>query len=268
MALVGEIDWLRRTQSRANRACAMLDQKKQERDRLSLQSPAPTLENERAIATALADAQQALALLRDELGENKTLATTPAGSIEAFFDLSRFVEETRQKARDAKIAMKPAEHFGFASYANEGPAPALVPVVHRQRAAAGCIMDALIQARPLALLAVRRNQPGVAGDDKQSVSSEDYFVLPPHRSLREPGLIDSDAFRVEFSGQTAVLRQFLNGMKNAPLTMVVRSVEVEPFRGTTTSPRQADPVALHRPQVSKFAVTLEIPLIASSGTSP
>jgi hypothetical protein len=262
-----EIGLLRREQMQARKAMAVLTQKKQERDRLLHQSPAPSMENEKAIANAVAEAARTLAELRDEFGENQAQVPVPSGPVEAFFEFSQFVAAMRRKAEESHVTMKPAEGFGFSSYANEGPADALLPAIHRQYTLARQVMEALLEARPSALLAFRREWAGPKEDGRADRGGEDYFTLPREYSVRQSGLVETDAFRVEFTGQTAVLRQFLNALAASPEAMVVRTVEVEPA-GVTAGSAGGEVVALHRPQISRFAVTLEIPRMAQAGTSP
>jgi hypothetical protein len=209
-----------------------------------------------------------LAALRDELGGYQPEVPAPAGTVEAFFELSRFVTAMKGKAAEGKVAVRPGERFGFGSYVTEGPAAAVLPAVHRQRTTAGSIIEALFEARPLALLAFKRERPDTTDANKPERTMEDYFILPHEYSLRQPGLMNTDAFRVEFTGQTAVLRQFLNTLAGSRQAMVVRTVEVEPFSVATAGAPGAEAGALHRPPISKFVVTLEIPLIARPGSLP
>lgn len=262
--LSGEIALVHREHTRAKKSCAALERKKQERDQLLRQVPAPTLENEQLIAESLSEAARTLTALRDELGRQRTGKSVPAGSVEAFFDLGRFVEEMRQRAADAHVIVGSTERFGFASYVSEGPDGRLLAAVHRQRMAAAVILAALFEARPLALLDVKRAPPEFSESEKLAVVAEDYFVLPPVLSLRQSGLVDVDAFRLEFTGQTGVLRRFANALAALPQPIVVRAVEAEAIKAAPPASVQS----YQRPQVSKFAVMLEIPLIPSPGTSP
>jgi len=265
-----EIGFLQWEQMRTRRSRAMLAQKKQERDRLQRQSPTPTEENEKAIAAALGEATRALTALRDELGKSLETESVPDGSAEAFFALNRLVDETRQKAADAHVALKPTERFGFASYANQGPPEAQRADVYRQCAAATGLIDALLEARPLELLSVKRESSGQIGPEKTMQAVDDYFSVPRSVSLRQPGLVNTDAFRLEFTGQTPVLRQFLNTLAGSTRAVAVRLVEVEPYWTNRSSAGHAQAAAEHldRPQISKFTVTLEIPLIARVEAAP
>ena len=75
-----------------------------------------------------------------------------------------------------------------------------------------------------------------------------------------PGRVESEAFRLEFTGQTAVLRAFLNSLAALPRPVIVRRVEVEPLTaesGASTAPVAGAPVPLVAQNLSKFAVVVE-----------
>lgn len=271
--IAGEIWGLRESRVAAGRALASLEQKKQERDWLARQSPALNPENEAAIAADLAATNRLLAELRASLqGKDPTVFATPAPakSIDAFFALADFVEKLRTRAAQAQVPLKPDERFGFATHMNEGPVVGQLPAVHRQQLATQYLVETLLESRPLALLAVRRERPDAGGPRVSGDRAEDFFVLDPAMSIRQPGQVDSVALRVEFTGQTAALRNFLNSLATFRQPVVVRSVEVEPlataaYSGTTTQPATAgSPVPLVRQSLSKFAVTVEFVLLADN----
>jgi hypothetical protein len=144
------------------------------------------------------------------------------------------------------------------------------------------LVEALIEARPQSLLAVQRERPLTAAQrmERNQLSTtgalppaapaarggqaEDFLELDPALSLRMPGRVDSDAFRLEFTGQTAALRTFLNTLAAFKLPVIVRSVEVEPVAtgAAPVGPAGASgpsgaPVPLVAQNSSRFAVTVE-----------
>lgn len=263
------------------RALAALAQKRQERDRLAQQSPAPDGDNEQAIARELAETRQVLATLRAALqgGAGGSPPPPPARGLDLYFDLATFVERTRALAARARVAVNPDERFGFASHASEGPEADLVPAVSRQGVSVQHLVEALIEARPRALLAVQREHPQTAAqrarrhqpvpaDAIPAVSAggqaSDFFEFDPTLSVRVPGLVDSDAFRVEFTGQTTALRTFINALASFRLPVIVRRVEVEPLAAGVVHVDPAGPaspavmpVPLVAGSLSKFAVVVE-----------
>ena len=275
VAVLGAELWLlQRERKQAGRAQAALQQKIAERDWLAKQSPALNAENEQAIAAELVQAGQALADLRADLKGREAdwlNAAPPAKPLDAFFDIASFVEKSRAATGQAKVGLAPDEHFGFAAYANEGPAPELVPAVFRQRLLAQRLVETLLEARPLALLGLRREPVAAAQNVAKNVAG-DFFTLDRALSVRQPGQLDTLAFRLEFSGQTATLRNFLNSLAGFPQPFIVRSVEVEPLPaiGASVAPAAGTAVPLVRQNLSKFAVIVEFVLLnaASAPTSP
>jgi hypothetical protein len=297
VSLLGLEVWLWSDSRQATvRALAALEQKKQDRDWLARQSPALSEENSQAIAGDLANARIVVADLRGALlgRDPKVLdAPAPSKSIDVYFDLASFVEKTRAAAKNAQVVIRPDERFGFSSYANEGPEPDLVSAVYRQRILAQYLVETLFAAHPRALLSlqreipltetqrVSRNQPPEPGAPAQARppiaagQAADYFELAPGLSIRVPGRVDSDAFRVEFTGQTPTLRAVLNSLAAFKLPCVVRSVEVQPIASDDTPAEASEtvlapgaPVPLVTQNLSKFAVVVEfvelVPVPAAS----
>lgn len=281
-ALAGE-SWLwARNRQESIRALAELAQKKQERDWLARQSPALSAENEQALAIDLANTRQVFAALRAALQTTEGAAgVPPASTVDLYFEIATFVEKTRALAARAKVAVKSDERFGFAAHANEGPESGLVPAVHRQGVAGRYLLEALLEAHPRALLAVQRERPLTAAQRNQPLPAganpgapaADFFDFDPQLSLRVPGQVDSDAFRVEFTGQTAALRAFLNTLAASDRPIIVRSVEVEPL-GSGEPPGetslQGAPVPAVAQNLSRLAVIVEFlqPVTAPEKIAP
>ena len=264
--------------AQARRALAALELKKLEREQLAHQSPALDEQNELAIARDLANTREVVAALRAALrgGDAALLAAAPpAKSIDLYFDIAAFVEKTRALATRAQVTARPDERFGFASCASTGPEADLVSAVFRQRVIGQYLIEALFDSHPRALLAVQREQPltaaqriqrhATAGFPRAGRPGEqaDFFEGAGPMLLRAPGRLDSEAFRLEFTGQTSSLRAFLNTLATFQLPLVVRSVEVEP-----TAPEAAgtNPAALPVPgtllpsvtrNLSRFTVVVE-----------
>ena len=281
LALIAEGWWWREARQQAGRALVGLEQKKQERDWLARQTPALSAANEQAIVHDLAQAAKVLVGLRAALqaGDGKTPATPPPPKpIDAYFDIAAMVEKTRALAARAQVMTKSDERFGFATHANAGPEAELLPAVYRQRHLAQFLVEALLEARPRALLRVQRerpltaaqraqrNQPGPTGVAAGAAligsggQAADFFDLDALSSLRLPGRIESESFRFEFTGQTPALRAFLNSLATGPLPVIVRRVEVERLTTETSStaiPPAGAPVPLVSQNLSKFAVVVE-----------
>jgi hypothetical protein len=261
--------WLvRREHRRALSALAALEQKKQERDWLARQSPAPNPLNAAAIAVEVEESRRKLARLLEEIGGGwGATEPVPDKPVESYFALTHFGQRMRERAIKAKVALKPGEHFGFASHANEGPAAEVLRAVHRQVHIMEYLVDALLEAGPKALLSVKRTFPKISPDTELSGGGEDYCVLPPALSLPESGLVETDGFRLEFTGSTTVLRLFLNTLARSRRTAIVRTVEAEPLVPTPQAPAPAGHEAwpVIRAGDAKFVVTIEVPLFSAEG---
>lgn len=218
--------------------------------------PPPKREVATAIEADLARAQHALGAMQLELkgrgpaAERLRTAKVPAARTDAYFDLATFVEKTRELARKQEVEVRPeAARFGFAAYANEGPEAERIEPVFRQRLVAQHLIESLFDARPRALLQVKREPAltskereerdaaiaaataaGIPADPATTALPEgpDYFAMDPRVSARVAGYVNTTAFRIVFTGQTASLRAFLNRLAGFELPVLVREVEVEP----------------------------------------
>ena len=226
-----EVGCWSRGREQARRTLTALAQKKQERSRLARQTPALSEENAEALAQELGNTRQVAAALHAVLlGRDAALLNfpPPAKSIDAFLDLAAYGEKITDRATRGQVATRSGERFGFSSHTQEGPAAELVAAVFRQRILAQYLIETLLEARPAALLSVQREQPlttvqrarrnqplppdsfANAGPSVAHDAAADFFLLDRQFSVRVPGQVESDAFRLEFTGQTPVLRTFLN----------------------------------------------------------
>ncbi|MEO6244533.1 MAG: hypothetical protein ABIQ12_03780 [Opitutaceae bacterium] len=232
-------------------AATKLAQRQGDLGSMAVLMPPPNREVAAAIEGDLAKAQQALVVMQGELkgrgpaAERIRAAKVPVARTDAYFDLATFVEKTREAALNNEIEIRPeAARFGFGAYANEGPVADHIEPVFRQRQLAQYLLDALIEARPRAILAVKRERTlGKADRDARAAAlanndplpeptsgeeGPDLFTIDPRVTARVPGFIDTQPFRFVFTGQTAALRTFLNRLASFELPVLVREVEVEP----------------------------------------
>ena len=254
-------------------------------------APSPSRETAALIEADLNRAQRALATMQSELrGRGPSaarLAATkpPAMRTDAFFDLATFVSKSRALAQKQGVLIGPgAANFGFSLYANEGPETALIEPVFRQRLVVNYLVDALLAARPRALLAVQRERPlsaverkarnealiAAAADpaatppaplESATTQSSDYFDLDARLSAQAPGLVEVSGFRLIFTGQTAALRALLNQLASFELPIIVRSVEVEPAAGEDIVAAPADEAAAPPPPATPAAsIVLSAPV--------
>jgi hypothetical protein len=281
-AVIAE-SWLLIDGSRTARTATLtLARRQREWRRLAALKPAPTAAQAEIIEANLSHAETMLAALaggsanRDSNAEEGATAD-PAGisRTDAFIDLAGYVRSMRELAGRAGVGVRGEEYFGFSAYAHEGPVPELIAPLLRQRGSAGYLLENLFVSRPEQFVALQRAQlpsgrkrttSADQAGDAHTPAQTDVFMLDPGLSIQEPGVVETTAFRVVFTGYTATLRSFLNRLASGELPVVVRGVEVEPVK--ESSPRQHQPASsldslamLVRPARSHFSVTVEFCVI-------
>lgn len=256
--VAAEIGLLGQARKRAAKALAKLEQTKQSRDWLVRQNPAPSAENVARIAAEVAESRGRLQALQRELtfsGVAEDSGLSAERPTDGFFALQKLGDDLRRQAREARVSLRPDEAFGFASHAQEGPRVESLPTVLRQEAAVRRLVGALLDTHPVSLHAVRREAPlERERPTGMAVGAADFFVPPPGWLARQPGLIESDALRLEFAGQTAVLRDFMQRLAAVERAVLVRAVEVEPVVATNMAHAEAQAAS-----VARFTVVLELP---------
>lgn len=276
VALSAEGGLLLRFRRAAQTAAATLATRQREWRTLAALRPPPTPVGAEAVAADCARAAAQLEALEDEFGNCAEAAASPAdrgpgptSGADEFFELARLIQSLRQQAEAAGVQLRSGEQFGFSAYAHQGPGPALVAGVRRQRRVIGYLIGALCAAGPKQLLAVQRTWPGAAAAapsraplDADAAEGPDLFVLDSRLELREPGLLETDGVRLVFTGYTASLRRLLNRLAGSGLPFVVRSVEVEPVASakpgrTAGTIGDEPPLQIVRPGLSRFTVAVE-----------
>jgi hypothetical protein len=284
----------------ADALAAKLVQRQQELAAVREVAPSPSRENAKAIEEDLARAQRALATMQSELKgrgaavERLASAKVPPARPDAFFDLATFVEKTRELARKNEVGVRAdAARFGFAAFANEGPDSEHIEAVFRQRLVAQYLLEALLESKPRALLAVRREVPLTRKeredrDTAQAAALEaaaaggtlpesqpaavpdgpDYFAIDQAASVRYPMFVDTLAFRFVFTGQTAALRTFLNRLAAFDLPVIVREVEAEPATNEEATLVEETPAADAPAAEAPAKAAPAKPAVRSSNVAP
>lgn len=285
---------------------ALVEARRAELDAIEFMRPFPSSDNAAAIEADLANTQRVLESMRTSLrgspgSAGAIFSRPPVSRTDAFFDLARFVERNRERAAAAGVAIRPDERFGFSAYANEGPEPELIPLVHRQRAIVDFLLGVLFDARLRELASVQREPARLAGHEGRAdiveiapQNDSSFFVVDPRVTARVAGFVDSTGFRISFTGQTGALRDFLNRLAGFELPLIVRSVEIEPLaeapRAQTAAPAAPSlaslfgapqatsnaaaatppgPVPIVSQNLSRFTVTVEfIELVPVQTPSP
>jgi hypothetical protein len=255
-----------------------LDQTIREWRVLGATRPSATVENTALIKADLERARESLAAMRAEVdppGETPARlprATAAVRRPEAFFSIAAFVEAMRTRAERAGVMLRPDEHFGFSSYLHESPGTDELAAVMGQRQIVQYLLEALWAAQPHQLLAVQRSRtsekPGATAalrakgppaGGRSAAPTPDCFEIDPRISARVPGLVETTAFRLSFTGHTAVLRAMLTRLAEDKLPVFVRAVEVAPAERLAEGPglrRAVAPVVAT--SWSRFTVTVEL----------
>ena len=289
----------------AREAAATLGQKENDLRAMGTLVPPPTRAVAAAIEADLARGQRALDAMQAELkghgpaAERLRSAHPPAARPDAYFDLATFVEQMHALAKKQDVELKPeAAHLGFATYANEGPEADRIAAVFHQRLVAQYLIEALFEGRPRALLSVQREraltktereardaavqaakdaatasgQPPAPVPDSSFTStpdSPDFFVIDPRASARVPGTLDTTAFKLAFTGQTAALRAFLNKLASFELPVLVREVEVLPASADEASSAPAvEDAAPAEPVPASVVLTTDAPASRRAAPKP
>lgn len=213
--------------------------REQEWRALDRQGGAAGSEDLAALAAARADADQ-VRRRQEELAarweatlgaEDDVGAMDVAGldRAEVFFELALRMEEFRRQLREAGVAMKEAEHFGFETYRSAGPSIAALAVVVRQQAHVARLIDAVAAGRARALEGIGREVAGAESSEERNLA--DFFAPDPRLRLRLSPGCDQGLFRVTFSGETATLRGFLARLAETSPHALVRWIDVVPTIG-------------------------------------
>jgi len=184
----------------------------------------------------------------------------PRERTDAYFDLVSYAERLRTLARQHAVQIEAEEYFGFPEYAQEGPEQKLIGKVFRERQILERTLSMLLMSNPERLTVVERS----GGSDT------DEWDEQARLSLAVDGVLKTEFVRMQFSGETACLRAWLNRLGQSGLPVSVRSIEVAPeknnasrntarSRGSslvlTSELPEVDPLVARRPSV--FTVVLE-----------
>lgn len=186
-------------------------------------------------------------------GEAALLAGDPApGSrTEACASLAAMAQGLRELAASRGICVSPDECYGFAEYAEAGPEMSQLVEVHRQSRVVAAAVRLLVEAQPVEIRGVRRGRGNgpMSGSDGSG------------------GLAGGTTVRLEFCGDTGVLREFLNRLARAEFLPYVRSVEAEPAQRVSVVDGDDSATTLISPGPMNYAVAIECIHLESGATA-
>jgi hypothetical protein len=219
------------------------------------QRPAPTAGNLAALAADLEKlrAERHSARLSWNGGDAEVApgAASLATRTAVHFERLEFTEHLRQLARQAGVAIRTDEQFGLDTDSPEGADIGGLARLREEQREIGALLPVLFAAGPRALVGVE------LGDSPAREPEANGFPSGFVTRIRE---------RLTFTGQTLVLRRFLNALAGGPHPWVVRQVEVAPAEETAPGGATApDWVVAHN--LSRFVVTVET-IRWDAGTAP
>ena len=204
--------------------------------RMNMISPAPTEAVSREIAAVRGQSGAHVDRLRGllsggALADAMRIAEIPAERTDAYFDLAAYVEGMETTAEKYGVEIAPDERFGFSEYENRGPDKALISSVFRQRQTLGYLLETLLVTKPQRLLQVSRSKPYGTGSMGRAsrLMGNDGFEWDPSLSMKIEGHLRTQAYRISFRGETAVLRSWFNRLALFELPVVVHFLSVKSF---------------------------------------
>lgn len=244
LAVAGFAWQFRDLRSQAARLQQRLESERHERQTLETQALlAATVDRDREVAMECEQQTRRSLLSVLARGETTLLAgaRAPGSRTEACAALAAMTQGLRELAAARGIWVSPDEGFGFAEFAHAGPETSQLVEVHRQSRVVAAAVRLLIEAQPVAIRGVRRGR----GDASMS------------RSGGVGGLAGSTTVRLEFSGDTGVLRDLLNRLARSESLLCVRSVEAEAVQRVAEASAGGSISPFVSPGLMDYAVEIE-----------
>lgn len=202
---------------------------------------APTDENLADIAEERAQIRRELEALENAMTLNPAgvLSANPHSEETLYFALLSFRERISTRAASAGIAVPPDSGFGFQPFFEahrvalplDSDEPSVrghaLRQIEQQQRWLEILLDTLISAHPASIDEVAREPVEGRGRGAKEAMPE-VFQIDERISVAVPGMIDTQALRFTFTGQTATLRRFLKDVAELDQLALVRSVRVTP----------------------------------------
>lgn len=201
-------------------------------------TPAATSDNLQAARQNLADLQKQLDDIVQSLSQTGNFSPPPTDAVTLMGDVQHFVDDFNAQAKSKEIVIADPANFTFGMGQYYGPVtpppPDKITVVFKQMEVLEYILNKLFAAKPadqrMMLESVERENEVVdtnPGSNANDQGPKDTFTVPPLVSAKQPGAVDTLAFRFKFIAYTDTLRAFLNELAQFEYPLVVRSVEVQ-----------------------------------------
>ncbi len=238
-------------------------------------SPAPSKENlaasEQNIRDLAAALERQIKATRGRAPELLDRQKAPTQPVTMLVQLENFASDFTKEAKTiapqgseddetrAAEGIKLPENFkfGFGRYLDTGQQPdeKIIPELFKQKQILSFILRRLYDSQPFSIESIQReslvevvpekgNQSNRQPQRNDSNSNKGEFKIGDITAA-VPGAIETMAFRLEFTGYTPTLRQFLKKLEEFELPLVVRSVEVKPAK--TSKPAASSKPASNNP---------------------
>lgn len=254
-----------------------------ERETILALSPAPTQQNLELTEANIRELHDQLQRLEASINEGTQAdfaMDIPRTSSDMLFEIQAMIQGFHNEATKEVITDKATGserpliridekfNFGFSEFieAGRGPENEYIQRVHIQRKVIEFLLFKLFEAKPDSIIDLQRDHVTVPSETQTPVANtgrgrstvpaasqppKGTFVIPPLVSARIPGVIQTYAFKIVFTGYTESLRNFLTSLQEFEgRPLVVRSVEVKP----TASATAAKPAATKNDASSIFAL--------------
>lgn len=226
--------------------------------------PAPHPVATQGLELAFEHWREARDLAEESFFGHKAAPDTPAepqwsDSAAAYFAITRFAAELRERAERHDVAIAPELWFGFADYRREAPPAEKVAALWADRVSLGGLLAALLEAGPDSLRTVQREvmHQGGKGSGGRGKPQRDGFVADPAWQADLGAGLVGRAFRFVFVGDTIVLRRFVNALARPGRPWLVISVDARPVAVESGDPTDDGETWVRR-QTTEFSVVVEV----------
>ncbi len=199
-------------------------------------TPLPSEGNLERIETSLEGADERLSGYLDRFSGTASLRSSD-DAVVVLPRIQGLIVDYRRLFEGQGVEIGTDEAFGFARYQEEVEPPprAVIPLLDKQLQVLSPVLEILAQSGPERLVQVEREfvedgDPNESSESRNANPREDIFRLDASASARVAGLVRTLAFRLTFTGYTDALRQFLNGLSQLEIPILVREVGVSQDR--------------------------------------
>lgn len=178
----------------------------------------------------------------------------PNNNIALFFEISDFVTRSRELCDSLGISYENNYAFGFQEYLNkkEQPLDNEIKLIHSQKEQINLLLRYLLESRTH-YLRIDSIERGIE-DNSTAYRRGDIFITNENRIHSNE--LQSNIYRITFESFTATFRKYLNNLREAEVPLIIRGIEIEPYKQTFLN-KQAQEYILHG-LPTKYVLTIEM----------